>query len=206
MLRTMALVALAGVLTFSACSSSPDDAPATTGAAEGPSAAPLITPGGAPAGGSEATVGAVRLTLPASMQLVEPLQEGEDKTVGRYRSTEQDASGVAAAVIVTVAATASRSPQAEGEAVVGYQTDVAKAKNLAHGPVQWQGFDSAYAVEYDDAQPVNGSTTPLHALVVVAKTPAGQLVNVTAKAPPELFDSLGLKDALGSLRPTDTGS
>jgi hypothetical protein len=162
---------------------------------------PVIGPGEGPAGGHAVTVGAVRLSLPASMQPLEGQGSGPADATGRYRSTVTDDSGRAAAVVVTVAAHGRRSATAEGQALVGYQRDVAKGTGLRSGALDWPGFRSAFAVEYDAAE-APGGPDPLHTLVLVASTEAGGLVNVTATAPPTLFESLDLRAAVASVRST----
>jgi hypothetical protein len=166
----------------------------------------VVTPGDGPADGTNVTVGAVQLDLPAQMQ---PLEGGDDSgdgiTRGRYRSTDNDSTGRAAAVVVLVAATATRSATAEGEALVGYQKDVAKGTGIKSGPVDWPGFTGAYGMEFDDAA-AQGGGAPLHHLVLVASTRQGGLVNVTVAAPPELFVSLDLKATVASVRPVHQGA
>jgi hypothetical protein len=162
---------------------------------------PVVRPGEGPTGGWAVTVGAVRLSLPASMQPLEGQPGGQGVATGRYRSTVTDDSGRAAAVVVTVADHGQRSATAEGQALVGYQRDVAKGTGLRSGALDWPGFHSAFAVEYDAAGAPGGGD-PLHTLVLVASTEAGRLVNVTATAPPTLFESLDLHEAVASVRST----
>lgn len=183
--RLLALALVAASL--AACSGSSERA-----------AEPVLRPGDGPAGGSTVTVGAVTLSLPAQMQALDGQDAGDGITKARYRSTVLDGSGRAAAVVVTVKDTADRSATAEGEALAGYQKDVAKGIGLRSGSVEWPGFDSAYGLEFDDAAAAEGE--PLHHLVLVAGTTKGGLVNVTVAAPPELFESLDLQASVASLR------
>ena len=185
--RTL-LTSLLVVAVVGACSGGKDDA-----------ASPVVTPGDGPSGGTIVTVGAVQLSLPAQMEPLEGDDGGSGITKGRYRSTVQDDHGRAAAVVVPVADQAQRAAKAEGEALVGYQKDVAKGTDLRSGPIDWPGFESAYGIEYDAAGAQAGD--PLHNLVVVASTKEGGLVNVSVAAPPTLFDSLQLKAAVASLQP-----
>lgn len=161
---------------------------------------PLLRPGDGPSGGTTVTVGSVRLSLPVAMRPLEGAAGAEGVATGRYRSTVTDDSGRAAAVVVTVADHGQRSAVAEGQALVGYQRDVAKGTALRSGALDWPGFESAFAVEYDAAGAAGGDD-PLHTLVLVAGTTAGGLVNVTATAPPQLFESLDLEGAVASVRP-----
>lgn len=191
MTRAQVVVAGLGVLLVSACSGS--------GSGDAASAPPaLVTPRAAAPGGAVLTVGPVAVTVPASMTRLDSLRAKPGEQVGGYRSAPGP-DGRAAAVLVTVAATAARSPKAEGEALVGLKRDVQKATGVSMTPVSFPGLSDAVAVQYDNAPP-----SPLHGLVVLAKGQGGQLVNVTALAPRALFDSLDLERAVASLRVTGT--
>lgn len=193
--RLPALLAATSLL-LAACSGS-------SGAASTPP--PLVTPRAAAPGGTVLGVGPVAVTVPASMTRVDTLQATKGQQVGGYRSAPGP-DGRAGAVLVTVAGTAPRSPRAEGEALVGQKRDVQRATGVSMTPVSFPGLTDAVAVEYDDAPSAQGAASPLHGLVVIAKGPSGQLVNVTAVAPPALFASLDLTGAVASLRvPGATG-
>ena len=184
---------LVGILALASCSSS-DPSPGN-----GSGSTPLVSPRAAAAGGTALTVGPVVVMVPASMTPVAGLTAQPGQQVGGYRSAPND-QGRSGALLVTVATTAQRSPAAEAEALVGQKRDVQKATNVRMSPVTWPGFKSAAGVEYDDAPASAGAPSPLHGLVVLALTDAGQLVSVTALAPRALFDSLDLTSAVASLR------
>ena len=189
MTRAHVLAAGFGVLLLSACSGS-------GGSASAPPA--LVSPRPAAPGGTALTVGPVAVTVPASMTPVDSLKAKPGQQVGGYRSAAGP-DGRAAAVLITVAAKGARSPQAEGESLVGLKRDVEKGTGVSMTPVSFPGLSDAVAVQYDNAAP-----SSLHGLVVVAKGPGGELVNVTALAPRALFDSLDLERAVASLRVTGT--
>lgn len=187
MTRTHAAVAGLAVLLLVACSGS-------GGSSSAPPA--LVSPRPAAPGGTALTVGPVTVTVPASMTRVDSLRAQAGQQVGGYRSAPGP-DGKAAAVLVTVADTDTQSPRAGAEALVGLKRDVEKATGVSMTPVSFPGLSDAVAVQYDNAPP-----SLLHGLVVIAKGPAGQHVNVTALAPRGLFDSLDLQGAVASLRVT----
>jgi hypothetical protein len=165
---------------------------------------PLVTPAPAPASMKPVTVGTVTISVPSDMTVLTNLGDDPDARVVGYRSAP-DATGTAGVVLVTLANAATRSAKAEAEALVGAKRDVDHATSVQMTAVSWKGFDGAYAVSYDDRSSVAGKPG-LHALVVIAQTTQGPLVNVTAKAPAALFASLDLTASVASLVPSGTPS
>lgn len=179
--------------------SSPSSAASTAGAsAVATPGTPLVTPAPSPTGMTPVDVGTVSIDVPDGMTPLSNLGSDSTQQVVGYRSAP-DPAGVAGVILITAAASATRSAQAEAQALVGLKHDVDHSTGIAVTPITWPGFTSAYAVTYDDKR--SGSQTEgLHTLVVIAQTTAGPLVNVTAKAPAALFASLDLAASVASLK------
>jgi hypothetical protein len=206
-----AIALAAGVLLLTtACSSSGGAAASgasgstSTGAAPGTSGPPLVSPAPAPPGMTTVHVGSVSISVPATMTAMSDLGSDAQQQVVGYRSAP-DADGTAGVVLVTLATAATRSAEAEADALAGLKRDVVHSAAVRETPVTWPGFTSAYAVSYDDA-PTTVDGEALHTLVVIAQTTSGPLVNVTAKAPAALFASLGLAASVASLAAAGTGA
>ncbi|GAA4352786.1 hypothetical protein [Angustibacter luteus] len=205
MLRRTALLLVLGVVAVTTAGCSGDGGSSSQPAGK-PTATPAVTPGAAPADTKSVTVGPISIAVPTTMTLLSGLSAQPGQTVVGYRTAAPGADGRSGALVVTTSVDATRTAQAEAEALAKAKVDLHQAKDVQVAPVTWPGLDSAYTVTYEDASGTAAGQQPLHTLVLIGTTADKKGVNVTAKAPPDVFTSQSFAQIVGSVRAAGTSS